>query len=90
MTADGEIDVATQYNSDLFFGMAMDRKNRTGLVDVPHQGLVGAMDGLSCDPIKWMLDWNHTPVDGSRLVHECRGQKTNQPQKSASASRKMR
>ncbi len=89
-TVNGKIDRATQDDRDLFFGMAMDRKDRTGLVNVPHQGLVRTVDSLSRDAVERMLDRDRAPVYGRGFGPGWRVQKTNQPQKSASASRKKK
>lgn len=87
---DCEIDCAAEDDRDLFFGMLMNGKNGTWLVDIAHQGLAGAVDRLPCDAIERMLDGDIAPVDGgwSRSGHG--GQKTNQPQKRANASRKKK
>ncbi len=66
------------------------RENGARLIDVPHQGLVAAVDGLPRHSLEWMLDRNRAPIDGGRYGVDRGGQKTNQPQKSASASRKKK
>ncbi len=89
-SGDRELDGATQHDGDLLFGMAVDRKDGSGLVDVAHQGLVATVDGLPGDPRERVLGGDQPPVDGSGVGYRRAVQKTNQPQKSASASRKKK
>ena len=63
-TIDGEVDRSAQDDGDLLFGMTMHRKDGPRLVDVAHQGLLIAMDGLPGDTVERMFDRNRVPVDG--------------------------
>lgn len=89
-STDGEVDRAAEDDGDLFLRVLMDRKHRSWLVDVPYQRLVFAVDGLPGDAGQRLFPGNLAPVDGSGVGTRCRTQKTNQPQKSASASRKKK
>ena len=66
----------------------MDGEDRSRLVDIANQRLAIAVDDLASNAIERMLDGDLAPVDGSGF--QLRAQKTNQPQKSASASRKKK
>ena len=87
---DREIDRAAEDDGDLFFRVLMDGKDGTRLIDVAHQRLAGAVQGLPGDAIEWTLDRDAAPVDWSRKGSGPGGQKTNQPQKRANASRKKK
>ena len=87
---DGEVDRPTQDHGDLFFGMAVDGEDGSRLVDLAHEGLICAVDGLPGDAVERMLDRDRVPVDGGGFSHGRVAQKTNQPQKRASASRKKK
>lgn len=89
-TIHGEIDRAAEHHRDLLLRMLMDGKDRAWLVDVAYESLVRAVHRLSSDTPIGMLDRNRTPVDGGWSRFRRRVQKTNQPQKSANASRKKK
>lgn len=90
MTSDGEVDNAAKHHGDLFFGVTMDGEHGAGLIAIPDEGLMLAVNGLARDASEGMLDGNGVPVDGRGPGWMRRAQNTNQPQKRASASRKKR
>ena len=88
--SDGKVDRSTEDDRYLLLSMTVLGEDRAWLVDVPHQGLLLAVDGLTRHASEWILDRDRVPVDCGRFGVSREGQKTNQPQKSASASRKKK
>jgi hypothetical protein len=70
--------------------MVVDREDGSRLVHVAHERLIDAMHGLPSDAVERMLDRDRVPVDGGWICDGRVAQKTNQPQKRASASRKKK
>lgn len=86
----GEVDRAAQDDGGLFFRVAMNGKDRTGLIDVANQSLVGAVHRLPGNAGERLFPRHLAPVDRRWAGYAFAGQNTNQPQKRASANRKKK
>ncbi len=78
-----------QYERDLFLGMSVHWKGRTGLIPVANHGLLAGGDGLPVDTRINLLFGELIPVDDCGIDDRW-GQNMNHPAKSASESRKKK